>query len=254
MQGAAHTPSERWVHLLLRKDKDREGTDLLVCLFKSGANISSPGPYPGVTAEQLGEGLPPSLANSKPHGHGGRVSLHEFPKSLSCPILSSSSTEVPLLPFGELQGYVYMMDFILLFLTHLDFNPAETIWCQWLCRETGSEVCSASTIHQGCSGLNNKPRSGFDCTTGPESKHLPMGASRWSCRPLGQGADFVVVPSVEGWTFVTLPKSEATRTKDKPLLSSAFPHQSFVLLPHPEATMNEHVNISAGSWSTRPPS
>ena len=61
------SPIERWVRLLLlsEKDKDRDGTDLLVCLSKSGANISSPGPYTGVTAEQLGEGLPPSLSNSK---------------------------------------------------------------------------------------------------------------------------------------------------------------------------------------------
>lgn len=40
----------------------------------------------------------------------------------------------------------------------------------------------------------------------PESKLLFTRASRWSCRPWGQGADFVVVPSVEGWTSVTLPK------------------------------------------------
>lgn len=59
----------------------------------------------------------------------------------------------------------------------------------------------------------------------------------------------MVVPSVEGWTFVTLMRPEATYTRDKLVLSSVFAHQTPVLLPRPE-----DVNTSAGFWSTRQPS
>lgn len=52
----------------------------------------------------------------------------------------------------------------------------------------------------GLQQFNIKPRSGTECTVGPESKLL---ASHWSCKPRGQGAGFVLVPSIEGWIFVT---------------------------------------------------